>query len=129
MKKINYELIQSASDILNNSGLVHDNMVASELNGYVSSFGAAAVQSGLIPAIYFYAQDEDPDSKRKKILAVLAKLVDNEASKFNSSETDFDKIIQQLAILQKHDLYRVKQKWMMAVTVLKLVLRTYKQTD
>ena len=47
--KVNTELILCAQKAIKSVGIVNDGKYAKEFGGYISSLGAAIVQSGLLP--------------------------------------------------------------------------------
>ena len=52
--KINQVWIEKAIIALQDQKIVIENEFAGEYKGYISSFGAAIIQSGLLPAVIFY---------------------------------------------------------------------------
>ncbi len=53
------------------SGIANEGKIPSEFGGYISSFGASLVQSGLLPTIAFFNR-ESTSSKENKGLVVKA---------------------------------------------------------
>ena len=73
MMKIEPVLIQKAFDAIDTKQLAPGGTVSSEMMGYVASFGAAVIQSGLIPAVIFFSeQSSNGDAKnRPKFIQAL----------------------------------------------------------
>ena len=59
----------------------NDNKVSSEFKGYISSFGASVIQSGLLPSLSFYTDvskvkgEATPGQKRNKMLKALLYII------------------------------------------------------
>lgn len=102
--------------------IAKDNKVSKEYKGYISSFGASVIQSGLIPTIAFY-ENENADSKgdRNKITsAILYVITDGE--NINGKLLDY--------VLTKKEERRVtKQKINDAAIAIKLAIRTFEMID
>ena len=71
--KISKKQIEYAIEALRaNNIITNDNQYPKVFKGYISSFGAAVIQSGLIPAIIFFEnEDNDANADRHKIIGVL----------------------------------------------------------
>ncbi len=107
-------------DLLNaiDNRIAKDGKVASEFKGYISSMGAAVIQSGLIPTLAFYSDQGGADKDRSLVLKVIADVLGKE-SLFKE------------AIKVKHDgqALRKLQRDILNVSIaLKLTLRTYNLT-
>jgi CRISPR-associated protein Cmr5 len=92
--------------------------IPKEFKGYISSFGAAAIQSGLIPALAFFSNDGESRG-RSKILEAIRNILNIPVNKSllqyvveYCNEQDISKEI-------------LKDKIMDAATALKLAIRTY----
>lgn len=46
-------------------------VVASEVNGYISSFGASVMSAGLLPSVIFYSQEGKSTGDRHKIIKCI----------------------------------------------------------
>ena len=123
--KIKPELIEIALGALSRCNIVQDGRYDKEFTGYISSFGAAIIQSGLLPAVIFFEQEESESAKdRKKIINAVKDIV-------NKSLPENEKIDGKLA---KYILNHNKAKdsvFLERVTesavALKLALRMYKK--
>ena len=71
--KISKKQIEYAIEALRaNNIITNDNQYPKVFKGYISSFGAAVIQSGLIPAIIFFEnEDNDANAYRHKIIGVF----------------------------------------------------------
>lgn len=90
--------------------------VPSEFSGYISSFGAAVVQSGLLPAVIFF-EDEgaNPAEDRPKLIKAIKTMVGRPVTE-KLSQAIRDKTVTETAILE-------------AAIALKLALRTFKKQN
>jgi CRISPR-associated protein Cmr5 len=97
------------------AGIAKDGKVPSEFGGYISSFGAAIVQSGLLPTIAFFSRTSSSSKEDKgQVVKAIGHILD-ETELFNkvkaapNDATLFQNIVH-------------------AAIALKLVLRTYPLT-
>ena len=68
--KISKKQIEYAIEALRANNIITND------NQYISSFGAAVIQSGLIPAIIFFEnEDNDANADRHKIIGVLKDII------------------------------------------------------
>ena len=82
--KINAQLIRNAQEALVASKIVDSNgKYKKEFGGYISSLGAAIVQSGLLPAMIFYESDSEQASERKKVVKALAYILNKDKEQYN----------------------------------------------
>lgn len=77
MKKQVEKYLPAAIDIIVEVEIANEKLeVENKFNGYFSSLGAAIVQSGLIPALAFFSNENSEASReRAKILKAIYKLV------------------------------------------------------
>ena len=92
--------------------------IPKEFKGYISSFGASVIQSGLIPALAFFSNDEGAKEDRSKILDVIYNIL-----KINSTSGN---LLKYFVDEYTGDKELMKEKIMDAATALKLAIRTYK---
>ncbi len=90
--------------------------IPKEFKGYISSFGASVIQSGLIPALAFFSNDEGAKEDRSKILDVIYQILE-----INSPPGNLLKYV-----VDNGDNELLKEQIMDAATALKLAIRTYK---
>lgn len=96
-----------------------------ELNGYICSFGASIIQSGLIPAVAFYERKETKGSNevaenRKKLMKIIGKLIFSKMS-------ENDLLIERLIELEDYN--SKKNEVIHSAIALKLAIRLYKQPE
>ena len=77
--KINSELISKADEALKNTEIVNEQgNYDNRFKGYISSFGASVVQSGLLPTVIFYEKEESGEAKdRPKVVEALVHILNN----------------------------------------------------
>lgn len=98
-------------------------VIKKEYNGYISSFGAAVLQSGLKAAIAF---NESASSSSKEdrtlLMQALLQIVSNREIPEKSNNIN-DKL---LSFVLANDTKKTKEKILDAATALKLAIRTFK---
>jgi CRISPR-associated protein Cmr5 len=117
MKAVNRLLGAAQAAIIRNGILKTNDTIDDVYKGYVSSFGASVIMSGLAPALAFYEDDE----KRKKILNAIAQIstgIENIKGKqlfddYKSGKT-------------RQELRAATEKIINASIALKIVMRTYR---
>jgi len=92
--------------------------IPKEFKGYISSFGASVIQSGLIPALAFFSNDEGAKEDRSKILEVIYQILEINSTSGN--------LLKYAVEEYKGDKELLEEKIMDAATSLKLAIRTYK---
>ena len=117
--KINVENIKKANDALTNVGIVKNGQYSKEMSGYISSFGASIVQSGLLATLIFYGNTESEAKERHKVVEAIDYIVLGEfKAKENLLAT---KMIKEKSTNDKELLNKVTD----AAVALKLALRMY----
>jgi len=97
--------------------IAKDGKVAREFNGYISSFGASVIQSGIKPAVAFFENNNSNaksarENVPKAILYIIAKKDDS-----------------LLKYVLDNDNRNTRDKILDAASALKLAVRTFKFTD
>lgn len=104
--------------------------IAKECKGYISSFGASIIQSGMIPTIAFFENEEgQAKSERKELMKVILYMIEEnykiEEKKKETTLLDY--------ILEKkkndEDLIEIEEEIINAAIALKLALRTFKFSE
>ena len=112
-------LIPVAIKAVTKAELLEDGKISKEYNGYISSFGAAVMQSGLKPAIAFNESESSGSQKdRKKLMKAVLYIIKQE----NPNNEDMEDKL--LSYVLKND--NLQEKILDAATALKLVIRTFK---
>jgi CRISPR-associated protein Cmr5 len=118
-KKAIENLIPKAMEAL--SETFPDGTFPSSYNGYISSFGASVMQSGLKPTLaLFENQDANTKEKKQLLTSVILKVLDK-----NSSEST----LLDYVLKSKNDEVYLKQKILNISIAVKLCLRTFKKGD
>ena len=94
--------------------------IAKEYKGYISSFGAAVIQSGLLPALYFNHQSEGSGKDRKKLMNVIFDVIKM------GYNINFSGNLLEYAKQDNVNLKQLEKQILNAATAVKLVIRTYK---
>lgn len=118
-KKTIEKYIPKAMKVL--SDTFKDGTFPSSYNGYISSFGASVMQSGLKPTLALF-ENKDANTKEKKQLLtnIILKILDNNASE--------DTLLQYVLNSNEDENY-LKQKILDISIAVKLCLRTFKKGD
>ncbi|MCD4675189.1 MAG: hypothetical protein K8S18_04230 [Desulfobacula sp.] len=121
MKKRIENYLPRALEIVKELGIAENDEVPSEFNGYISSFGAAIIQSGLKQAATFFSNENSrTDQDRAKIVkAVYLLICDNPDPKAKSDA--LSKLLE-----EKGRTHLMTEKVIDASVALKLAIRTYK---
>jgi CRISPR-associated protein Cmr5 len=118
-KKSIEKYIPKAMEVLNET--FSDGTFPSSYNGYISSFGASIMQSGLKPTLALF-ENKDASTKEKKELLtnIILTILDKDA-KENS-------LLEYVLKHRDNELY-LKQKILDISIAVKLSLRTFKKGD
>ncbi|KEI13759.1 hypothetical protein Z959_02375 [Clostridium novyi B str. ATCC 27606] len=93
-----------------------------EFKGYISSFGAGIIQSGLLPTVAFFEKEEsNSKSDRFKITEIIFKMLNKNKYCKNNKLLDY--------LLYKEDIEEVKEDIINIAIALKLAMRTFKFSD
>jgi len=121
MKRIR-NLIPFAIEAAEKHLLKEDNTIAKEMNGYISSFGASIISSGLLPTIIFYSQEGKSEGNRTTFIKALEMMcIDKELLGQDEKLTSTIKDIYN----SKPKMSQLKNFIMDASVALKLAIRTF----
>lgn len=120
--------IQEALEALKEDtlGIVQGGKINKTYNGYLSSFGASIITSGLLPTFIFYSKKakNNSDADRSKILTAIEKML----KKLHNDILPNDENILQKVITHPAD-RRLKKAIEQCAIALKLAIRTYELVD
>lgn len=126
MKNIE-KYIPVALDILSDStlGIVKNGKISKTYNGYISSFGASIISSGLLPTFIFYSKsaENNDDADRSLIPKAIEKMLKDDKIGFLTNEQHLLKVV-----IAPGNENRLRQKIQECAIALKLAIRTYPQT-
>lgn len=120
--KINQVWIEKAIVALQDQKIVIENEFAGEYKGYISSFGAAIIQSGLLPAVIFYENSPSSNKDKSKIINAIKQLLTEVAGRQITGDKFSDYIIQ-----NRSEGTRILADVNKAAVALKLALRIFKE--
>lgn len=105
-------------------GIVKNDKVDKTYNGYISSFGASIISSGLLPTFVFYSKpaEGNGDADRSLITKAIEMMLKTDIVGELDNE---QKLLQK--ILTDYQNTRFKQKIQECAIALKLAIRTYPQ--
>lgn len=107
--------------------------IPKELNGDITGFGAAIIQSGLIPALAFYERATTSNDKitirRRKLMRIIGNIIgyDLKSKEEKVDENKEDDILLEKIINEKHLINKNKEKIICASVAVKLSLRIFNQ--
>jgi len=132
MKKINI-LLPAAFEALKNSGLVKNNSISKEYDGYVAAFGPSVRTAGLLVTLAFFSdggrESREGKTKRVHVLNILRDIYKKKnilGTGINGE--DLLKIALDINRTQS-ELYKLKLDLIDCATALKLVMRNYNQVE
>lgn len=144
MKKINSEILGRALKAISNSHLFKSGQILEkEYDGYISSFGASVINSGLLPALSFYTDVHKSKSKprRYKVLKVIFQVVSPEEANDKDDgllNYTLSKVIggfsetassNELGEVNKKELRKIRAKILEASVAVKLAMRNFEHAD
>ena len=128
--KISKKQIEYAIEALRaNNIITNDNQYPKVFKGYISSFGAAVIQSGLIPAIIFFEnEDNDANADRHKIIGVLKDIINAMRQQYTVTDATIlvSSQIPANYIIEHGNTDQLLKEITEAAVAMKLALRMYK---
>lgn len=100
--------------------------IAKEMNGYISSFGASIISSGLLPTIIFYSQEGKSEGDRTTFIKAL-EFMCLDKNKLTANEKLTNKIKEIHS--NKTEMSQLKNFIMDASVALKLAIRTFPKSN
>lgn len=94
-----------------------EGVISSSYNGYISSFGASIVQSGLLPTLALFENTDASTKENKEYLSYLIVQV--------LTNSDEDRSLLHYALSKKND-KMIKQNILDIAVAIKLCIRTFK---
>lgn len=121
MKQIEQD-IPCAIAALQKYKVVEANEYAKAFNGYIASFGASVIQSGLMPTVVFYSSDSGAEENRSQLLSVICEML-------APHPTGGDYLPNHLysVVSQAGDSQALQQKILQKAIAIKLALRLFKK--
>jgi CRISPR-associated protein Cmr5 len=102
--------------------------VPREFNGYISSFGASVISSGLLPTIVFFSQEGKSNGDRTSVIkAIEAILKTKFPDFFKPSQTLLDVVVENVP--QNNYDARLVEKIQDAAIALKLAIRIFPKSE
>lgn len=117
-------LIPLAIVVIKETGIANEQLkVNAEFKGYFASFGASIIQSGLLPAVIFFENEEgSARADRKKVPQAMLYLMEKQEN--NELVFDEHKKLSSLILEQQFNAILLR-KVTNAAVALKIALRTY----
>lgn len=113
MSKIE-KLLPCAIEALKKSKVVKEETIKSQFKGYISSFGASVISSGLLPTIAFYSSKGNAKEDRALLLTAISLVINDENNNlYDYVENHINKT------LAKREIFD-------ACIAIKLAIRTFK---
>ena len=109
--------LPAAFEALKQAGIVNDGIAPAEFSGYISSFGASIIQSGLLPSVAFYERnDAGSKNDKAKLTKAILKIINKEAT--DSNLLDY-------IIKNQNSSSNLKEDIINAAIAIKLAIRTF----
>lgn len=123
IEKILPTAIQVVKDHVLNEG-----KVPKEFNGYISSFGASIIMSGLLPTMVFFSQEGKSKGNRTTVILSIEAILQKE---FAGILTENDKLLKTVEKMVKEgrSMQRLQDKIQIAGIALKLAIRIFPKSD
>lgn len=123
--KLNEDLIRTAIKAIEQKEIVENGEYPSQYSGYIASFGAAIIKSGLLPAVIFFENaDANSEKDKTKVIKALVFLLREHFKIENIGESFHSYLLQ-----EGHNTSELLYKVNLATATLKLALRTYKKKE
>jgi len=112
--------IKAVEDIILNEN--PNNPIPRQFKGYISAFGAAVIQSGILPAVAFYSVKGGAEEDRTNVIRAIEYILNRQENyTYNDNETLLKYLVE-----HPNERENLTAKIMDAATALKLALRTFK---
>lgn len=121
------KLLPSAVEAVKEHVLV-DGKVPKEFNGHVSSFGAAMINSGLLPTLVFYSQKGEGSDSKIKILKAMEMILNEKHKELLNDEGNLLDTVFSMVKKDKN-MERLCEKIQEAGIALKLASRMFPKSD
>lgn len=115
---LNKDTINEAVKSIQAAGIEKGGIVPKQFTGYIASFGASVIQSGLIPSVVFF---EDPDANSEEDRSALIEAIKH----YLGIE---EKLSDYLLASSSIDLAEKENDIIEAAQAIKLALRTFKKS-
>ena len=104
--------------------------VPSEFNGYISSFGASMISSGLLPTIIFFSQEKESKGNRTSVVKAIEFILNTanpELLKVSGEGKEYPTLAKKIlhCINQNHNMHRLEEAVQEAAVALKLAIRIF----
>lgn len=119
------ELFPIVMETLKRVEIVNEqNQVPKEYNGYIASFGASIIQSGILPAIAFFERNtQNTEQDKKRLMTAILYVLDSQL------ENQENKKLLDYVLSRYNNLDEIEEKILYISVAMKLVLRTYEQVE
>lgn len=126
--KLKDRIIEQAIKALQDSEIVNDQgQYNSEYKGYIASFGASIIQSGLLPAVIFYEDSSRSSSEKAKIINAIVRVLKTQFVLYNDIVVNNKDKFSNFIITRRIEKRQIEKDVNEAAVALKLALRTFKE--
>jgi CRISPR-associated protein Cmr5 len=98
--------------------------VPKEFNGYISSFGASIIMSGLLPTIVFFSQEGKSKGDRRSVITALEMIVNKHYPELLTKDQKLIPTLKEMVESNKST-QRLQDKLQEAAIALKLAIRIF----
>lgn len=112
-------LLPLAIEAIEESEVVAEDKIKSQFKGYISSFGASVISSGLLPTIAFYSNQGGAEEKRELLLVAIHTVLRKQGQHLNTNSlTEY--------VMAETNTALAKRRIFDACIAIKLAIRTFK---
>lgn len=123
--KLNDALIRTAIQAIEQEKIAENGEYSSQYNGYIASFGAAIIQSGLLPAVIFFENSSaNSEQDRTRVIKALVYILKHYYKLEHVSNP-----LRTYLLQEDHNTSGILKNVNHAAAALKLALRTFKKKD
>lgn len=108
--------------------VVSDKKVPKEFNGYISSFGASIIMSGLLPTLVFFSQEGKSKGNRRSVIVAIEEILKKENNGLLSSEGSLLHTVKD-NLNNADKIERLRNKIQEAAIALKLAIRIFPKSQ
>ena len=130
--KIKDKFIESAVKAVVDSNIVNEGKYNKEYKGYISAFGAAIIQSGLLPAVIFYENSSRSMSEKKNVIDAIVRVLKSQKEEsyniYKELPSPVGKEFSDFIIRKKEHKTQIMLDVNEAAVSIKLAIRTFEES-
>jgi CRISPR-associated protein Cmr5 len=128
IEKILPTAIEVVRDTKGDKAILKEGKVPKEFNGYISSFGASIIMSGLLPTLVFFSQEGKSKGNRTTVIFAIEAILNKEYPELLTQDKNLLKTVEKM-VKEGSSMQRLQDKIQMAGIALKLAIRIFPKSD